>query len=127
MARNLREGSLGQVNVRVDTDVYGGWVYEFNGVVGVAVSDAAAGEVVALDRRPYVHYLFSKDTGAAPPPADAVDALKPEIPYAGDAAAGALAVENTANTLAVAVIEDGDADNSIYNTPAGHWLVTILP
>jgi predicted RecA/RadA family phage recombinase len=67
MARNLREGSLGQVNVRVTTDVSGGYVHTEGGITGVAVTDAAAGEVVALDRRPYVHYLFGKaDTTAAP-------------------------------------------------------------
>ena len=49
MARNLREGSLGQVNVRAANDVVGGTVVTEGGFTGVAVTDAAAGEVVALD------------------------------------------------------------------------------
>lgn len=131
MARNLREGSLGQVNVRNDSGdtVYGGWVYTLGGHTGVAVTDAADGEVVALDRRPYVHYLFAKDANVTPPAPDAVDELKPAIPgiTAANLTAGAIDAVAGGGTLAVALVEDGDVDSSVYNTPAGHVLVTVLP
>lgn len=126
MARNLREGSLGQVNVRNDSGgpVYGGWIYTLNGFTGVAVTDAADGEVVALDRRPYVHYLFAS-TVQAPPAPDAADELKPAMP--GYDFSGAVAGVITVEGLEVQIVEDGDVDNSVYNTPAGHVLVTVLP
>jgi hypothetical protein len=130
MARNLREGSLGQVNVRNDSGaaVYGGWVYTLGGHTGVAVTDAADGEVVALDRRPYVHYLFHKTENFTPPAPDAVDELKPAIPgydFATDA--GNISAVAGGGALSVALVEDGDVDSSVYNTPAGHVLVTVLP
>lgn len=126
MARNLREGSLGQVNVRNDSGsaIYGGYVATAGGITGVAVADAAVGEVVALDRRPYVHYLF-QTVDTTPPAPDTPDALKPELPgYAvlGGAAAGDTVAIGTFN---VQVIEQGPGD--VYNTPAGHVLVSVLP
>ena len=126
MARNLREGSLGQVNVRNDSgaDIYGGYVATAGGVTGVAVTDAAVGEVVALDRRPYVHYLF-QTVDTTPPAPDTPDALKPEIPgyVALDGAAAGATV--ALGALNVQVIEVGPGD--VYNTPDGHVLVSVLP
>lgn len=126
MARNLREGSLGQVNVKNTSGgpVYGGYVYAIDGIAGVAVTDAAADEVVALDRRPYVHYLFGA-TATTPPAPDTPDALKPEVPgydFTGATVGGTVSLGGVLN---VQVIEIGPGD--VYNTPADHVLVSVLP
>ena len=128
MARNLREGSLGQVNVRNDSgaDIYGGYVATAGGVTGVAVTDAAAGEVVALDRRPYVHYLFGK-TATTPPhlPHQHADELAPPVPGYAALAGAAAGTVVAVGGLSVQIVEQGPGD--VYNTPADHVLVSIVP
>ena len=128
MARNLREGSLGQVNVRVTSDVSGGYIHTENGVTGVAVTDAAAGEVVALDRRPYVHYLFANDNDDKGPwlPHATSDELGPGIPGYQTELGTAVAGDTVQlGGMDFAIVEIGPGD--VYNTPAGYTLVTVLP
>ena len=119
MARNLREGSQGQINVVAAGDVVAGNAYtdSLSGMSGIAVTDAAAGEVYALDCRPNVHYLF-RDAGAA-----TVGELGPEIPV-GTFAAGVLTTAG-GGTVSAVVLEDGPGD--VYNTPAGHTLYIVNP
>ena len=126
MARNLREGSLGQVNVVADQDVYGGYIYDIGGFAGVAVTDAANGEVVALDRRPFVHYLFgTADTTPPHLPHQHADELAPPVPGYAALAGAAAGTVVAVGGLSVQIVEQGPGD--VYNTPADHVLVSIVP
>ena len=122
MARNLREGSQGQINVVADGAVVAGEAYTDSqtGMSGIAVTDAADGEVYALDCRPNVHYLF-RNSGAA-----TVGELGPEIPE-GDATtvAGTLSTPASGGTVPAVILEVGPGD--VYNTPAGHTLYIVNP
>ena len=121
MARNLREGSQGQINVVADGAVVAGTVYTDTagtGMTGIAVTDAADGEIFALDCRPNVHYLF-RNPGSA-----TVGELGPDIPE-GEVTAGQLTVDG--KTVPAVKLEDGDTGAGVYNTPAGHILVIVNP
>ena len=120
MARNLREGSQGQINVVAAGDVVAGNAYtdSLSGMSGIAVTDAAAGEVYALDCRPNVHYLF-RDAGAA-----TVGELGPEIPE-GTYSSPDLSTTTSGTTVPAVILEVGPGD--VYNTPAGHTLYIVNP
>lgn len=127
MARNLREGSQGQINVTASGAVVAGTVYTDagTGMTGIAVTDAADGEVFALDCRPNVHYLFRKDGSAT------VGELGPAIPDATwPLTAGEIqSPASSGSSVPAVLLEDGDAASavSVYNTPAGHILVIVNP
>ena len=122
MARNLREGSQGQINVVADGAVVAGTVYTDTagtGMTGIAVTDAADGEIFALDCRPNVHYLFRNSGGSA-----TVGELGPDIPE-GTLTGNALDVNG--KTVPVILLEDGDNPTGVYNTPVGHSLYIVNP
>jgi len=123
MARNLREGSQGQINVVADGAVVAGTVYTDTagtGMTGIAVTDAADGEIFALDCRPNVHYLFRNSGGSA-----TVGELGPDIPEGTFASPDSLTVGGVA--VRAVLLEDGDNPTGVYNTPVGHSLYIVNP
>lgn len=115
MALNLREGSAGVVHVTAAAARTSGSVVVEQGWAGVATTDAASGDVYALDCRPGIKYEIDKIGAEA----------KGDYVYVTAATSALSLSSGTGKRLFAKVVEA--EGGTTYGTPTGKTLIALLP